>query len=308
MHTSLLRFGLLFLLSCNAVPMAQAQGFREWLEEARQASRQPAATPPALPAGARALRDVAYGSDPRQRFDVYLPARTRNAPAPGAPVLLFVHGGGWENGNKDNPGVVEDKAAYWLPKGYILVSTNYRMRPDTAPLDQARDVARALAKVQQLAPQWDADPSRVVLIGHSAGAHLAALVGASSALWREAGAGKPRGVVSLDSGALDVPDLMRRPRIPKLYHRAFGGNPDDWIAASPHHQLTGEAVPMLIVCSTRRPDACPQGRALAGKAAKLGVRMEVLPQDLSHREINRELGEISSYTKAVDGFIRSLVR
>lgn len=303
MHTFLLRFGLLFLVSCNAVPMAEAQGFRERLEEAREASRRPAATPPVLPAGARALRDVAYGSDPRQRFDVYLPAQTRNAP-----VLLFVHGGGWENGNKDNPGVVEDKAAYWLPKGYILVSTNYRMRPDTAPLDQARDVARALAKVQQLAPQWDADPSRVVLMGHSAGAHLAVLVGASSTLWREVGAARPRGVVSLDSGALDVPDLMRRPRIPKLYHRAFGGDRDEWIAASPFHQLSADASPMLIVCSTRRPDACPQGRALAEKASVLGVRMDVLPQDLSHMQVNRELGQDSSYTEAVARFIGSLLR
>ena len=115
--------------------------------------------------------------------DVYLPAKPLDA----APVILVVHGGGWANGNKDNPGLVDGKAGRWLPEGRVLVSTNYRMRPDTAPLDQARDVARALAQVQRLAPEWGADPSRVVLMGHSAGAHLAALVGASPALWREAG-------------------------------------------------------------------------------------------------------------------------
>lgn len=249
------------------------------------------------------MLDVAYGEDPRQRFDVYLPAVRSDT----APVILFVHGGGWANGNKDNPGVVENKAAYWLPRGYVFVSTNYRMRPDTAPLDQARDVARALAGVQQRAPQWNADPSRVVLMGHSAGAHLAALVGASSTLWRDAGAIRPRGVVSLDSGALDVPDMMRRPFLPALYDRAFGDNPDDWMAASPQHQLTADAVPMLLVCSTRRRDACPQAKAFKEKASTLGVRMDVLPQDLSHGQVNQLLGLPSAYTQAVGGFMAPLV-
>lgn len=283
---------------------ASAQGWRERLQQARQASREPATQPPQLPAGTRALVDIAYGDDARQRFDAYLPAR----PVPGAPVILFVHGGGWANGNKDNPGVVEGKAGQWLPKGSVLVSTNYRLRPATAPLDQARDVARALAQVQRLAPDWGADPARVVLMGHSAGAHLAALVGASPALWREAGARPPLGVVSLDSGALDVPDMMRRPRLPPLYDRAFGADPDDWVAASPQHQLTAQAVPMLLVCSTRRNDACPQARAFQAKAATLGVAMEVLPQALSHRQLNRELGLPSDYTAAVDRWLDALAR
>ena len=296
----LFRTGLLACVLLVALPPLAAQTFRERMRDMREASRQPAARAPTLPAGARAIRDVSYGSDPRQRFDVYLPAQPKSAP-----ILLFVHGGGWANGNKDNPGVVENKAAYWLPKGYILVSTNYRLRPDTVPLDQARDVARALAAVQQRAPEWRGDASRVLLLGHSAGAHLAALVGASSALWHEAGATRPRGVVSLDSGALDVPLTMKNPPLQRIYDVAFGKNPADWIAASPYHQLTRDAVPMLFVCSSRRKDACPQGRAMAEKAKTLGVKMDVLPQDLSHGEVNRELGSPSAYTKTVDAFVRS---
>lgn len=298
MKTMLFRTGLLACVLTAALPLA-AQTFRERLQQARDASRQPAASPPALPAGARALRDVAYGDDPRQRYDVYLPAQPQRAP-----VILFVHGGGWANGNKDNPGVVENKAAYWLPKGYVLVSINYRMRPDTAPIDQARDVARALADVQKRAPSWNADPANVMLMGHSAGAHLAALVGASSTLWRDAGAARPRGVVSLDSGALDVPQTMKKPPLPRIYDAAFGRNPADWIAASPYHQLTRDAVPMLFVCSSRRQDACPQGRAMAEKAKTLGVAMEVLPEDLSHGEVNHLLGAPSAYTEAVDTFVQ----
>jgi len=295
---TLFRAGLLACALFAVLPLA-AQTFRERLQEMRDASRQPAARAPALPAGARAMRDVAYGDDPRQRFDVYLPAQPKRAP-----IILFVHGGGWANGNKDNPGVVENKAAYWLPKGYILVSTNYRLRPDTAPLDQARDVARALAAVQKRAPEWNGDASRVLLMGHSAGAHLIALVGASSTLWRDAGATQPRGVVSLDSGALDVPQTMQRPPLPGIYRRAFGNDRSDWIAASPYHQLTRDAVPMLFVCSSRRKDACPQARAMVDKAKTRGVPMEVLPEDLSHGDVNRDLGLPSGYTNTVDAFVR----
>ena len=284
----------------GAATSLAAQSLRQRLATARAASVLPG-KPPVVPAGTRMLRDDSYGADPRQTFDVYLPAVTE-----GAPVILFVHGGGWANGNKDNPGIVENKAAYWLPKGYVLVSTNYRMRPDTAPLQQARDVASALAKVQKLGPQWNANPARVTLMGHSAGAHLAVLIGASSDLWRDAGASRPLAVVSLDSGALNVPQTMAQPPLPGVYKRAFGDNQADWIAASPYHQLTADASPMLIVCSSRRRDVCAQSDAFKQKAASLGVRVQVLPENLSHAEINRDLGKTSAYTEAVDGFLRGL--
>lgn len=282
---------------------ASAHSLGERLAARRTESVLPSKEAPALPAGARALRDISYGADPRQRFDVYLPASPHNAP-----VILFVHGGGWANGNKDNPGIVENKAAYWLPKGYVLVSTNYRMRPDTAPLDQARDVARALAEVQKRAPQWQADPSRVVLMGHSAGAHLALLIGSSNTLWREAGAKRPVGVVSLDSGATDVLRTMLRPPLPAIYNTAFGEDKADWIAASPYHRLTVDALAMLVVCSSRRQDVCAQSRSFQQKASSLRVRVEVLPQDLGHGQINHRLGSPSAYTDAVGRFIDSLMK
>jgi arylformamidase len=73
-------------------------------------------------------------------------------------------------------------------QGYVLVSTNYRLLPAARPLEQAGDVARALALVQKQAPQWGADPKRLVLMGHSAGAHLAMLLHASPDMAAKAGA------------------------------------------------------------------------------------------------------------------------
>jgi hypothetical protein len=135
-------------------------------------------------------------------------------------------------------------------------------------------------------------------MGHSAGAHLAALLDADPALLKAAGALPPRGVVSLDSAAMDVPELMSRGSapLPRLYRDAFGDDPADWAAASPYQRLHAGAPPMLVVCSSRRADSCPQGKALIAKAAGLGVRMELQPEDLNHGQINQTLGLPSDYT------------
>lgn len=274
----------------------------ERLAQLREASRRERAV--ALPAGARAVRNVVYGADPAQRFDVYLPNGVRHVP-----VFFFVHGGGWANGDKTNPGV-ENKIDFWLAKGYAVISANYRMLPEAAPLQQARDVAQAVATAQRRAGEWNLDPAHFVLAGHSAGAHLVALLGADPKLLAAVGAQRPLGVVSLDSGALDVPALMGMPRLPKLYRNAFGDDENYWVSTSPQHQLGRAALPMLIVCSSERrfpSSPCDEGRKLAQKAAQLGVRMEVLSEPMSHAEINRELGLPSAYTEAVAKFVDSLV-
>ena len=205
--------------------IAGAQGLRDRLQGMREASRQE--RPVAVPAGGTAIRNIAYGDDPAQRFDLYLPAGAKDAP-----VVFYVHGGGWANGDKTNPGVA-NKLAYWLPKGYAVASANYRMVPAAMPLEQARDIARAVARLQRGAREWTLDPRRVVLMGHSAGAHLVALLGADPRLLADAGAVRPLGVVSLDSGALDVPALMGQRRVPKLYQDAFGADPAYWRSTSP---------------------------------------------------------------------------
>ncbi len=255
-----------------------------------------------LPAGSRVEKGLRYGADPAQLLDVYLPDHATRAP-----ILFLVHGGGWRRGGRDNPGLAQPKAAHWLPKGYLLVSVDYRLLPEADPLRQAEDVARALAWVQQHARQWGGDPQRVVMMGHSAGAHLVALLGSDVARLKAAGATHPLGVVTLDSAAMDVPQIMQTPRHFALYDDAFGTDPDYWRLASPVHHLSRDSLPMLAVCSSRRAESCQQARALSRRAAELGVPVEVLPEDLSHMQINRELGEASAYTREVDRYIDSLL-
>lgn len=275
------------------------------LERMRQASLQ--TQPVAVPAGARAVLDVAYGPQPAQRLDAYLPAE---ATSRAVPVIFYVHGGGWTYGDKTNAGM-QDKLGYWLPRGYAVVSVNYRMVPEAMALAQAGDVARALAAVQGHARSWGLDTGRIVLMGHSAGAHLIALLGADPSLLAAAGAPRPRAVVSLDSGALDVATLMQQPRVPPMYRNAFGSDPAGWAAASPSARLQRGAVPMLLVCSSIRSfpiPPCPEAQRFAARAAGLGVPMQVLPEALSHAQINQDLGVASDYTSAVSAYIDRLLR
>ncbi|WP_366519974.1 alpha/beta hydrolase [Sulfuricurvum sp.] len=89
------------------------------------------------------LTDISYGSDKKQRLDVYLPSYSKNAP-----VIVMVHGGAWKTGDKKSDNVVQNKMNRWVSKGAIFVSLNYRLIPNASPTQQAEDVATALAYVQ----------------------------------------------------------------------------------------------------------------------------------------------------------------
>jgi arylformamidase len=254
----------------------------------------------ATPDGVKVLRNVAYGPDRLQAMDVYLPPDAKTTP-----IILMAHGGGWRRGGKANPGVYENKVARWVPKGFIFVSVNYPMVPESDPVEQADHIARALAAVQAAAPGWGGDPARVILMGHSAGAHLVSLLNADPSRASKLGAKPWLGTVSLDSGALDVPAIMNRPHL-DLYDTAFGEDPALWEAASPMHHLTKDGPPWLGVCSSPRRTSCSANEIYAHKAQSLGVRAEVLGQALNHGEINSELGKPRAYTDAVEAFMASL--
>lgn len=287
---------------------------RDWIEERKEHRR--AATPHddatememdesssssvPLPAGTRVERDLSYGTDPQQRLDVYIPAQAKDAP-----IILMVHGGAWIMGDKGASGFVANKVARWLPKGYILISTNYRMSKHPNPLDQADDIARALAFVQAKASSWGGDPARVLLLGHSAGAHLVSLLAADPRIVTGKGGRPWLGTIVLDSAAFDLVEIMQS-KHHRIYDRAFGKNRKFWSEASPYRRLTTAPVPMLVVCSTRRDEACPQAQPFASKATKLGGRVVVFPVDMKHSEINKELGLPSDYTTTVEAFMRSL--
>lgn len=256
---------------------------------------------PVLPADSRVLRDLAYGRSPKQALDVYLPPGAK-----AAPLVVMVHGGAWRVGDKAMARVVDNKAGRWLPRGIGVVSVNYRLLPETDLARQAEDVAAALAFVQRQATEWGADPGEIVLMGHSAGAHLVALLGADPSRVTAAGGLPWRGTVVLDSAALDVEALMAR-RHYRFHDRAFGKDPAQWAALSPRAQVKAGGTPMLLVCSSERPDRpCADARSMASTLEARGVTVRLRQEARSHRELNASLGLDSDYTRAVEDFMAGL--
>ncbi len=258
-----------------------------------------------LPKDAVIHRDLAYGSDPEQKLDVYQPAGTQDAP-----ILLMVHGGGWKRGDKAASGIVNNKVSHFLPMGYIFVSTNYRLSPDVDPVTEAQDVASALAYVQAHAAEWGGSAESVVIMGHSAGAHLVSLLAADPTIAERAGAAQWRGTVALDSAAFNVVTIMEGPHLP-LYDPVFGADAQLWRDSSPTLRLSGPPSPMLLVCGSERATSCSQARAFKAEvAAKFGesaaVAVQVYPVDLRHGEINSELGTPVPLTDTVDAFLQTV--
>lgn len=298
--TLLLTLSLASALAVTSVADAQIglrgkmrERMMQRLQEKKAEEERPIDLQAILP-GARKLT-ASYGADPAQAVDIYIPP---NVPRD-APVIVMVHGGAWKIGDKANTGSVENKLRHWLPKGFVFVSVNYRMLPQAMAYAQAQDVAAALRWTQSHAADWGANDRKIILMGHSAGAHLVALLSSKPSM-----VGAPwAGTVVLDSAAMKVSETMAG-RHPKFYDEAFGGDPAGWAQASPMDQWTPQAVPMMLICSTKRPDKpCDDARAFQALAKRSGVRMPVLPQPLTHADVNRTLGLPSAYTDAVDGFI-----
>ncbi|HTU65677.1 MAG TPA: alpha/beta hydrolase [Steroidobacteraceae bacterium] len=112
--------------------------------------------------------DLAYGSLERQTLDVYVPDGARDRP-----IIMFWYGGGWENGSKADYRFV---GATLAKAGYVVVLPDYRLYPEVKFPAFVDDGAAALAWVAQHAREIGGDPQRLYLAGHSAGAHLAAML------------------------------------------------------------------------------------------------------------------------------------
>jgi acetyl esterase/lipase len=182
--------------------------------------------------------------------------------------------------------------------GFVFISVNYPMLPETDVAGQVAEVGKALQFAQQNAGKWGGDRNEFILMGHSAGAHIVSMLSAQNVA-------TIRGTVSLDSGALDVAQIMKLPHL-RLYDDAFGTDPAYWAAMSPTRQLKAGGAPWLGVCSSSRKISCPQNQAYAKRAGELGIRAAVLPIEKSHGEINADLGADAAYTKDVESFMATL--
>ena len=124
--------------------------------------------------------NLIYGAAPRQRLDVYAPRAARNRP-----VVIFWYGGTWKHGNKGNYRFV---GAALAERGFVAVLPDYRLYPAVTFPAFCEDGAEALAWVEEHVQEFGGDPHRIVLMGHSAGAHIAAFIAYNHAFDEKAGA------------------------------------------------------------------------------------------------------------------------
>ncbi len=239
-------------------------------------------------------QSIAYGKDPLQVLDLWLP-KVRSGKAP---LVLYVHGGGWKRGSKDSA-TGRSKPVHYPEQGYAFASINYRLVPAATVEQQAADVASALAAVLAKADALGIDRTRVVLMGHSAGAHLVALVGTDERYLRGAGLSfaDVDGVIPNDGAAYDVPAQMQDGGrfMQDTYVQAFSTDPVRQRALSPTSQAAAPNAPEFLLLHVQRSDGVMQAEGLAAALRKAGTGVEVagFPGDglKGHAEINRKLGE-----------------
>ena len=115
-------------------------------------------------------RNIPYADPPleRQVLDIYSPREAKNLP-----VVFWIHGGGWQTGDKAE---VQIKPQFFESKGFVFVSTNYRLLPAVDMAVIVRDIAKSIRWVHDHIAEYGGDPNRLIIMGHSAGAQLAALI------------------------------------------------------------------------------------------------------------------------------------
>ena len=149
----------------------------------------------------RVDRDRPYADAPHERqvLDVYAPASGE-----GRPVVVWIHGGGWRAGDKSQ---LQRKPQAFVDAGYVFVAPNRRFIPGASMHDVVADVAKSIRWAHDHAKEYGGDPNSIFVMGHSSGAHVAALV-STDLRYLEAEGLSPaiiKGCVPLDSGLYDVP-------------------------------------------------------------------------------------------------------
>lgn len=257
-----------------------------------------------------AAETITYGSDPLQSLDFRRPQGSGVK----APMILFVHGGGWKRGDKSNA-TGRLKETHYPAEGYAFASTNYRLVPLATVEQQAQDVADALRALIDRADRLGIDRSRIVLMGHSAGAHLVALVGTDERYLKAAGLSfaDVAGVIPVDGAAYDVPAQIAQAGrfMRRTYLQAFGSEPARQRFLSPTLHAAAPNAPRFLIPHVERPDAVLQSQGLAEALHRAGtdVRSESFRGIglRGHMEINRRLGDPDyAATGVVDAWLKEV--
>jgi arylformamidase len=271
-----------------------------------------------VPQPQEAIRDIPYAAPAleRQVLDIYSPKDAKNLP-----VVFWIHGGGWQSGDKS---LVQEKPKAFVERGFVFVSTNYRLLPSVDMQTIFRDVAKSLGWVYKHIAEHGGDPGRIFVMGHSAGAQLAALMCIDERYLKDEGVpfSVIKGCVPVDGDTYDVPAIIEtaetRRRVhgepqAKVGHREkFGNDPEkhrDYSAVT--HVAKGKGIPpFLILYVADHPDTTAQARRLAAVLKESEIPAIAFgAKDTNHTKLNDNLGVAGDpATKALDDFVAGLLK
>jgi len=244
--------------------------------------------------------NIPYVDPPRERgvLDIHAPEGAKELP-----VVFWIHGGGWVTGDKTDVAI---KPRVFNERGFVFVSANYRLLPDVDMGTLVRDVAQALGWVHKNIAQYGGDPNRIFVMGHSAGAQLAALLCIDDRYLSEQHVpfSALRGCVPVDGDTYDLPAIIMTAELrqkvhglpqPTFGHRVkFGNDPEKHVDFSAvTHVAKGKGIsPFLILYFTGNPDVTAQARRLTDELKKADVPVTLFgAKDSNHNRLNDNLGE-----------------
>jgi arylformamidase len=258
-------------------------------------------------------RNIPYveKGDERQVLDVYSPPKAKDLP-----VVFWIHGGGWQAGDKSD---VQIKPRAFMDKGFVFVSTNYRLLPNVDMAAIVSDIAKSIHWVHDHIAEYGGDPKRLLVMGHSAGAQLAALICTDDRYLKTEGLSLAiiKGCVPVDGDTYDVPAIIETAEVrwkvhglpkAKFGHREkFGNDPEKHrdFSAVTHVAKDKGIPPFLILHVAGHPDTTAQALRLGNVLKDAGVPAKVVAGiETTHNKINADLGQPDNpTTKALFEFV-----
>lgn len=245
-------------------------------------------------------RDIPYvdKGDKRQVLDIYSPAKAKSLP-----VVFWIHGGGWQAGDKSD---VQIKPQVFMDRGFVFVSTNYRLLPAVDMETIVRDVAKSVRWVHDHIAEHGGDPKRLLVMGHSAGAQLAALICTDDRYLKAEGLSLAitKACVPVDGDTYDIPAMIETAEVrwkahglpkAKFGHREKFGNDaakhKDFSAVT--HVAKDKGIPPFFILHVAgHPDVSAQAQRLGNVLKDAGLPVTVFgARETTHSKINADIGQ-----------------
>jgi acetyl esterase/lipase len=263
----------------------------------------------AIAAEPTANHGLAYAGtkNERQMLDLYAPAQSTNHP-----IVIWIHGGGWQTGDKKDVG---HKPQAFTDKGFLLASVNYRLLPEVKIKQMAEDVAKAIRWVHDHARDFGGDPDTMIVMGHSAGAQLAALVCTDDRYLKAEGLPLTviKACVPVDGDTYDVPMQIETVKGKRAagYIIKFGDEKMQKELSPVTHVAKGKHIPpFLILHVAGHPQTTAQSKRLVKALQEAGVSAKAYPAEgKNHNTINNDLGIAGDRpTQEMFGFLSGVLK